>query len=708
MQHRFLGITFLLIISLAMTACDNSIEGFSSDSNSRGAVAAAPLKNANVYGYTADNTAILIGKTNADGAIKFTPQLSDIQFPSVVYSEGGQNYQSDAPFGGTLKGIIKTASSQTYLTPATTIIAELYTKGMPLKQAEQTVFSLITNEMGLTEVNPLSDPLTDVNQSEIIAQALMFTLGITEENAESLEPKLLKTAHEIIAGKTFSEALKTIESSPLKDTDISLATLIKNNREMIVNAAAQALGDKADQTELKKNAAANTTTERATVISLNNLPLEAIRTKNGLPHSYSFTPCIYSNFVDVNGMPKQHSTDTMQLVVAPSFGSISRDGCQVTVGQDIPNGSRLTISVMHSDIPALPATTSFTMMSNENPNLTKSFTVTFIAPDALAIKSIACAGNNLYEFKPTPTGTIASGATRLLEDSDFTIKLNTVNNMDFEKVNTAVETRFTAPVGFTFQFEQDGKTIKSRRYDVTEIAADTNGSRDTFFASIFEKHDVKLVADKETAPGFKTLGIRAINKSNGTVTTATHPLIFVPYGAKDNITEIILSGSSINDTTGKVLAVRNTDVNSTTNIFSSEATGKYHKLVFNGTFTTWNSIAHAIEKTGQVDTTIIAPTEEIIKAYGQFYIVSDSGKSVFATDASGKEVKKTLAIDKTKIKITKYAITVDVNESLHYKYDPANGPVQDTLRLMYVPFDSALGPVVTSTGGLILDIDTSK
>lgn len=715
MKSRFLGILSLIILSFALAACDGSSS--SSSGSAGGAVAAAPLKEANVYGYTAEGAAILIGTTSDDGSIAFNSSLSSVKFPSVVYSEGGKNYKSDAAFAGTLKGVMESATSQVYLTPANTLVAELYGKSLQrgvdpaeaLADAKTVVENIVKKDMGLTTADPFANPLSDKSSSEFLAKSLMTVMGLGAENdASSMENfgyAFAEAAESLSKGKTFTEVAKAHGAAI--GSGKSLADFITQKKDSIVDLAADALGYTPAEKAALGSAIAIDNSEQLTAITFTEtpsnepLPIAEKKGANGALFSVTFTVKALSNkTADAAGTPGVIAGAVYELV-STSLGTVKQGGSAVNVGDTGPATGSFTFEVAAEDVVAGNVAT-FTIASEAYPNIKRTYTVTFISDDAFAIEEMDFEGAGLYEVgSPTAEGKIAKDETRVIGTDEFKASLELVNAIaDINDVNANVDVRFSAPEGFKFSFDA---SANQDAYTVTDVVV--NGSADKYLATV-PNGVLTLVAQKDLAPGFRDLKVQAIDPNGNQLASVSQPVIFVPENMKDNVTSIVLGDSTINSDKGNFISI--TSVNSDGVYVPTEGgASKTTSLVLEGSYSTWNSIAE--------DGNVASPD---LSGKGKFYLVSDSGKNVLATDATGTGLNYNRDITSEVVfapvssdaadAAKKYRFTAEIVGQLFYK--PATGVTQDTLRLVYIPdpdstpADPIKGSPVTSMGGLTLDI----
>ena len=680
MKSRFLGILSLIILSFALVACNSS----SDSSSAGGAVAAAPLKGASVFGKTAEGSDILIGTTNGNGSIVFNSSLSDVKFPSVVYSTGGTNFKTNAAFSGKLKGVMESSTSQVYLTPAQTLVAELYEDGMPLDEAQDRVEAIIEKEMGLNEVNPLANPLSNLNESEIVSQSLMAVLGVSEEDAAPMAAAIANIADEMQNnGQSFTDAARSEAGSSFGAGTMSLADFIESYEDEIVQAAKDALGDAANDAELNENVKVDKTEFPIAMTASSDVDVtESMVAK---AYTININTTVFSNAVELNGKSKEFSNQKVVIASAPTIGTLTADS---------DTEFTYTVETADFDNVTLPVTVSFTLMSDEDNSIQLTLNTTFVDADSLTILEVGFNGAGIYEFEDNGVNKKA-----LIGADNFVAWIKTVT--DFADLNDNIDVRFVAPEGFKFEHTVGTDLTNTDTYDVATITKE-----DSFeYAAVIPADVVTLVTEDEVEAGYQTVGIQVIDeKTKAVLKTGSEELIFVPEDVKDQLTAITLGNTNINgDTTGRVIPIRSGMVDGS-NVYTSDETD----LVLEGTFKTWNSTANT-DDDGDVNL-LKAPAPDkntLVGASGNgtFYVVSTADDAFI--DVNTSQVADNIEItDISTITIgSDYSVTVDIEGLLKYQV-PAT-PRKDTLRLMYVPKEGN-GETRLSQGGLELDMDLTN
>ncbi|MFA9394522.1 MAG: hypothetical protein ACERJ1_07375 [Halodesulfovibrio sp.] len=692
MKFRLLGFLSLLVLVLALTACDGSSGSSSSGSSASGAVAAAPLSEAKVLGYNASGASFEIGETNSKGAIVFdTNALSNVKFPSIVYSVGGKNFDSGTAFSGTLKGVMQSATSAVYLTPATTLVAELVETGMTLDQAEQRVLYVITKEMGLTKVSPFANPLSDLNNSEIVSQTLMVLLGVTEDSADRMLEAVGKIAAKMAEeGKSFTDAVKVIvPSCPLNDADVAgktLAEVIEMHKSEIVANAMKALGEgNFDQSALEANVVADTTSVLAVALAT-TVSAEfatAMPAPTATDTSFTVTTSVLSNKVSVAGATLPYSSDnTVNLVVEPAYGTVAIDNAVHT--------AVYTVSAADLEDVTLPVQITFVLAANADPNLQAVFSFTLEGDTSLAVKYLDFEGNGLYEFTTPEEGKIVDTASKTLLATDFIAQFELVNTFAYN-MSDNVDVRFTAPAGFKFNHVVDSETVNTDSFLVNTITDD--------FKAIVDAN-TKLVATEEVTPGYKPVGMQVIDKKTGAVLkTASDDLIFIPAGTKQQMTSLALGNSTVNAENKRTISINATHLeNNVYDVTNAKADVTALKLV--GEFSTWEKESLTDDDTGDV-AVHVSPTIDSLYNKGEFFVVTTSKTAQFVVGGTNTD---RISIDKSAMTLNEYTVTVDlIGNVAPLKYYPAASGA-DTLKLVYVP-SAGNGEVKASQGGLELDIE---
>lgn len=553
MKSRLLGILSLLVLVLALTACDGSSgSSSSSSSGAKGAVAAAPMQLAKVYGLSTDGENVLIGTTDNTGAFAINSNAAKLQFPAVVWSVGGWNVNDDPTdpakeFKGTLKGVMASADSAVYLTPANSLVAAFFEKSGNLSEAQQQVESLLKNEMGLKMTDPLGNPLADLNESEIVAKSLMHLVGAGDENngaaMELLSVKFTAVADEMSTGKTFTEVLKAMPESPFFGHTDTLCNCVEEEMDAIVAEAKASLGDLGDLTELEKNAEVTDTSTFPIALEFDGL--SSTEKAAGTPDTE-----VAKTFKAIVTRADGSSVATQTLHLTSIANGILNDGTadmEVGVDSDVPATQDLTFTVAIPADATFPYSASFTLETVESdktlPTFSRTYTITFIGEGEFAVKEVVYDGDDLFAFATPSTvdGKIAKDATAPIAADTFTADVELVNSIDESFADGNMDVRFIAPAGLTFNDSSantDTVTVESFTKSGTTYTAEPTGY------SFVAKADVKV--------GFKTVGIQVLDQDGETIARTSKDIVFVTEDQKDNLTGVNLTAKTLEEETPAV------------------------------------------------------------------------------------------------------------------------------------------------------------
>lgn len=647
MKSRLLGILSLLVLVLALTACDGSSgSSSSSSSGAKGAVAAAPMKLAKVYGLSTDGEKVLIGTTDNSGAFAINSNAAKLQFPAVVWSVGGWNVNdAEIPskeFKGTLKGVMASADSAVYLTPANSLVAAFFEKSGNLSEAQQQVENLLKYEMGLKMTDPLGNPLTDLNESEIVAKSLMHLIGAGDENnqnaMEKLSAKFTTIANEMSTGKTFTEVLKTMPESPFSSYSAgTLCNCVESEKDTIIAEAKASLGDLGDVTELEKDFDITNTSSFPIALEFDGLSsTENASGTQGAVVNAEF----YAVVTTADGNPKPNQTLLVSYLVNGTLSGAE----EMNAGEvytDVPAAQKLIFKVTIPDDATFPYTASFTLETVESddtlPTFSRTYTVTFFGEDEFAVKEVAYDGDDLFAFATPSTadGEIAEGATSPIAADTFAADVELVNSIDSALADGNMDVRFIAPAGLAF-------TDLSENADIVTVKSFTQSDK-TYTAEL--PAGSNFIAKDNIEAGFKTVRIQVLDQDGETIARTTKDIVFVPEDQKDNLTGVNLTAQTLKP--------------------AVPADGKYAPASINlaGSYRTWVKEANPEATTGGI-------TEAELPAGSKVILMSKSGDKVFGDAAS--------PVDRIEIPVTltedfKFTSTVT---NFVYNYSIANDDIK--------------------------------
>jgi hypothetical protein len=548
-KSRLLGILSLLVLVLALTACDGSSgSSSSSSSGAKGAVAAAPMQLAKVFGLSAEGAEVLIGTTNNRGAFTANSNTSKLQFPAVVWSVGGWNVNDDPTdaskeFKGTLKGVMASADSAVYLTPANSLVAAFFEKSGNLAEAQQQVESLLKNEMGLKMTDPLGNPLTDLNESEIVAKSLMHLIGAGDENNAASMEKFSKTISDVAeamnTGMTFTEVLKVMPESPFFGHTDTLCNCVEDEMDAIVAEAKASLGDLGDLTELEDNA-------KITDTSTYPIALEFDGLSSTEKASGTQGAVVIKTFKAVVTKADGNAVVTQTLHLTSIANGVLNDGTAdmvVGVDSDVPAAQDVTFTVAIPADATFPYTASFTLETVESddtlPTFSRTYTITFIGADEFAVKEVAYNGDKLFAFATPSTddGKIAEGATASIAADSFKADVELVNSIDESLVDGNMDVRFIAPAGLAFN-------DSSENSDIVTVESFTK-SGTTYTATPDAAYS--FIAKDDVDAGFKTVRIQVLDQDGETIAQTAKDIVFVPEDQKKNLTRANLTEKTISN-----------------------------------------------------------------------------------------------------------------------------------------------------------------
>eukprot|EP01029_Cantina_marsupialis_P013953 TRINITY_DN3091_c0_g1_i4.p1 TRINITY_DN3091_c0_g1~~TRINITY_DN3091_c0_g1_i4.p1 ORF type:complete len:808 (-),score=159.12 TRINITY_DN3091_c0_g1_i4:1633-4056(-) len=616
----------------------------SSSSSAKGAVAAAPMKLAKVYGLSTEGKNVLIGTTDNSGAFTANSNASKLQFPAVVWSAGGWNVNDDPTnpdkeFKGTLKGVMESADSAVYLTPANSLVAAFFEKSGNLTDAKQQVISLLKYEMGLKSADPLGDPLIDLNDSEIVAKSLMHIIGAGDENNDAamklLSVKFTQIADKMSLGASFSTVLKTMPESPYSSySGGTLCTCVTAEADAIAKEAKDSLGKLGDLDELEKNAIPNITSEYPASLNFAGLSSTEKEANTSNVFSKKFKAVVLKGN---SSMFDSHAMRVDSLVNV----ALSNEGTPLEVGKtySIAKDDDLTFSVDLTEVTTFPYTASFTLETIETedlPTFSRTFSITFFGEDEFAVKEVTYSGNDLFAFTTpiTADGKIAKDAIAPIAADTFTADVELVNLIDESLADGNMDVRFIAPIGLAFENSSENTdTVKVEtftRIDDAYIAAPT----------VFN-----FVAKADINSGLKTVGIQVLDQDGETIAQASKDILFVTEDQKNNLTGVNLTAQTL------TIAVPADDK------FAPKS------IILEGDYKTWVKEAFP-------DNVEDGITEAELPADSKVILMSKTGNNVFFV---GDEL-----VDKIEIPVTlskNFKFTSEVTNFI-YNYNNANDDIK--------------------------------
>lgn len=545
MKSRILGVLALLVLAFALTACNGSSGSDSSSSSSSssgssggGSVAAAPLKSAKVFGLSTDGENILIGTTDSKGAFTANNNVSKLQFPAVVWSVGGWNVNDDVTdaskeFKGTLKGVMTSATDKVYLTPANTLVAALYEKTGDLSEATSQVESLIKNEMGLKIENPLANPLSDLNESEIVSKTLMHIIGAGSESngaaMELLSKKITDIAEDMNEGKSFTQVVKTLPASPFFNGTGTLEECVKAEKDAIAEEAKASLGDLGDLDELKANTETKDTSAFAIALNVVVTGNENNYTEKVVAEAGEIITREFAAKVTMaDGSPKASTDFKVSFINGTIAGKTSGETVSLTPAEELAFSVEIPSNV------AFPYSASFTLETvGSEPTFTRTYIMTFITEDEFAVKSVDYKGKDLLSFNTnTVDGNIAKGATSGITPATFTANVELVSDIEEELAVGNMDVRLVAPAGFIFS--------STEKQEVTTSSFSKAGK---VYGADYSATELTTTTD--VTPGFKTVSIQVLDKSGKQIAKTSKDIVFVSEDNKNDITDVTLTTKEI-------------------------------------------------------------------------------------------------------------------------------------------------------------------
>ena len=244
-------LTVLLGIGLLLAGCGGG-GGLSVGGGAGGGLGKSPIGGANIFARKADKTwtTSRVGYTASNGAITFDglDQLSASDYPALLKSVGGRlKSGTGANFTGELRGILESSTSNIYMSPASTLVANLVEKGAKLATAKTKVRAIVQNSLGMKNVDPLGDFLASdaaTKNNELAQQALLYAMGITDIETNSASMDNLLSKLDSCASALDSQGFDDYAAAESGfDGTGSLASYINDNMATLKQISADALGE---------------------------------------------------------------------------------------------------------------------------------------------------------------------------------------------------------------------------------------------------------------------------------------------------------------------------------------------------------------------------------------------------------------------------------------------------------------------------------
>lgn len=604
-SRALVAILAISLLGFMVAGCDSSSIG----GGGGGGVGKSPISGATLDALDANGVAYAnIGTTTTTGAINFTNLPSGATYPLRINATGGRlNGGTGAVFTGTLRGVLTSASGTVFITPASTIVTQLYEAGYSVAEAEQTVKSIVQNAMGLS-IDPLADfTASDAakQNNELAQQALLFALGVpnaetSDAAMQNLEQTLTSLSTALADGDTVDTAVAGINSGYTAGSGLN--TFVDDNIAEITSIAEAAI----DETITTPTVDIITKTPGRFYIENRSDPsaaTAAITVGNddtstfAAPTTSTSTSYIVIGLNEASGGNWAGGDANFQFTTLPTIGALTTYGdVAVTTGVDYDssNGGAntgLTAAPVFKYTVTSPATAGTdtiavksTTASGET--VTRTITINIVDPASDVTSSSFDWGGNASLIKGL-TDTNTSG-TSLAKDAYVTLAANDVKgdlvvlgSQSSADVNAKYRVSFEAPAGFGFYDTGYTKTWTNYDQATTMTGAATNWSASVPFG-------VKLRTTKAMPFGEYTFKAKLIDKDTGSVERTTTSTVY-----------LVRSGATTWPAKITTVKYDNSDPASATSSVSLSITDTVNNRIlldaaqtdFTGTVLTWANLA---------------------------------------------------------------------------------------------------------------------
>lgn len=576
----------LLIALLLLVGCDQEIEELPSENTSNqkdapsdstpekddvilGAVVAAPIDDAYVEACI-NGVWTHVGITKK-GHIHFSNIEKITTYPVMLRTDKDKpsyNTKTRKVFNTELRGIMLSRDDTPYLTPITTLAADIFElNGSSVdaaNKAKRIVTSLVQNTLGFRDMKPFADPLGDaLLKHEVLQQTFMLVLNLGDETSSAsmtnFSQKITACA-ERMQKDTFlgaatqsntklSESIAEYISHQQGDIQSRVCTLLvdpqessaEQERKQFKNKADDILKNELHHTEVPESFLLTKILEESGVFEQLSPEIATPQQTNVIP--LTFKVSLLSNKNSVHGITNKATTSPVptftggfKVSEVPSKGTLnkgqlvsSNEYQKITADDTIyPNGTEFSFFFDCKTSP-INSKHKITFAAADDPAVTYTITFKVRAKDDVVIKSVTSAGKpKLFIFDEYSRLTIHKGSTATIAEQQLVANVTPAyGTVTSEDMSNAVMVQFNAPKGFAFR--SDSTTRATLTLSLTPTAVG-----DSFTFAI--PSTVDLIATTDSSIGAKKISIEVLDQKTNTQLAQTSATVyFIPEGSVGRI-----------------------------------------------------------------------------------------------------------------------------------------------------------------------------
>ena len=595
MKKRLYKSVILLIALLLLVGCDQEIEKLTSGNTSKqedatsestpekddvilGAVVAAPIHNAYVDAYV-DGVWIPVGVTKK-GHIHFSDIEKITTYPVILRANTmghGLNTKTGNPFKAELRGIMMSRDDIPYITPVTTLAADLFElNGSSVDAADaakRRVTSLVKNTLGFQSLDPFANPLGDgLLEHEVLQQTFMVVLNLGDEKVQHDMQEFSKNIGECATHMENGTFLGAVQQANPDDPDINIANHITTSLNTIQTRVCDLLYDKEKSSserekesiqfekrvnEILKSELLNNEVPESfllTKILEESDVYEKLSSEIATPQQTNVIPLTFqvsllSNKNSVNDITKKSTSSPVptfaggfKISEVPAKGTLnegqlvsSNEDQKITAGDKIyTNGTEFSFFFDCKTSP-IDSKHNITFIAADDPIVTYTITFKVKAKDDIAIKSVTSAGTpKLFTFDEYSRLTIHKDSIATIAEQQLVANVTPAyGTVTSEDMSDAVMVQFNAPEGFAFRSDNTTRTTLILSVMPTAVG-------DSFTFAI--PSTVDLIATTDSAIGEKEISIEVLEQKTGNQLAQTSATVyFVPEGALGRIASVSIT-----------------------------------------------------------------------------------------------------------------------------------------------------------------------
>lgn len=583
---------FLLIALLLLVGCNQTIEESAPDNTSKkedvisGAVVAAPIDNARVDACV-NGAWIPVGLTKK-GHIHFSDIEKITTYPVILRanSDGtGHNTKTYENFRAELRGIMMSKDDIAYLTPVTTLAANIFElNGSSVdaaNEAKRIVTSLTQNTLGFRDIYPFADPLGDgLLKHEVLQQTFMVVLDLGDEANNSAMESFSKNIEKCAIAMqtdTFLGAAKQLNKEKMS---VGIANYMASQLGNIQNRVCTLLYDleknpierEKERYEFSQTVNSILTSELRndevpesfilTKILEENEALELLPPEIATPQQTNAIPLtfkvsILSNTDSVSDLTEESTKAPVptfaggfKISAVPEKGTLNEgqlvsaiEDQKITAGEKIyANGTEFSFFF---DCKTSPIDSKYyiTFTAADDPAVTYTMTFKVKAKDAVATKSVTSTGTpKLFIFDEGSHLTIHKNSVATIGDQQLVASVTPAyGSVTSEDMSDAVMIQFNAPEGFAFR--ADNLTRATLILSVMPTVVE-----DSFAFAI--PSSVDLIAISDSPIGEKEISIEVLDQNTSSKLAQTSTTVyFVPASSVGRVAGISITKQPAADIT---------------------------------------------------------------------------------------------------------------------------------------------------------------